>query len=104
MVWVWTVSLPVTLLNCPNVTQFSQPKFGSTGLDSTGILLWVVGMVMESVSDVQKYRFRKAHGSDGAVCDTGFFAWSRHPNYFGEIIIHFGKRDRIGHYPTSNGL
>ncbi|KAF2739344.1 DUF1295-domain-containing protein [Polyplosphaeria fusca] len=88
MIWVWTVSLPVTILNSPNVTQFDQPKFG-TGRDIAGVVLYAIGLVMESVSDIQKYRFRSAHGSDGAVCDVGFFAWSRHPNYFGEIIIQF---------------
>jgi hypothetical protein len=45
---------------------------------------------MGSVSDIQKYRFRSAHQHDGAVCDVGFFAWTRHPNYFGEMIIQFG--------------
>lgn len=90
MVWVWTVSLPVTFLNSPNVTQFPQPKFG-TGCDIAGVILFVIGFVMESVSDVQKYRFRTAHGSDGAVCDVGFFNWTRHPNYFGEMAIQFGK-------------
>ncbi|KAH7399360.1 hypothetical protein BKA66DRAFT_161793 [Pyrenochaeta sp. MPI-SDFR-AT-0127] len=89
MFWVWTVSLPVTILNSPNVTQFDQPGFG-TGRDIAGIILWSIGFIMESVSDIQKYRFRNAHGSDGAVCDVGFFAWTRHPNYFGEIIIQFG--------------
>ena len=89
MFWVWTVSLPVTILNSPNVTQFNQPSFG-TGRDIAGIILWSIGFTMESVSDVQKYRFRTAHGSDGAVCNVGFFAWTRHPNYFGEIIIQFG--------------
>src|ERR1700753_2091468 len=29
MVWVWTVSLPVTILNSPNVTKFRQPAFGT---------------------------------------------------------------------------
>ncbi|EDU50538.1 repeatmulti-domain protein [Pyrenophora tritici-repentis] len=89
MFWVWSVSLPVTILNSPNVTQFNQPDFG-TGRDIAGIILWSIGFIMESVSDIQKYRFRTAHGSDGAVCNVGFFAWTRHPNYFGEIIIQFG--------------
>lgn len=88
MIWVWTCSLPVTILNSPNVTQYGQPDFG-TGRDIAGVILYTIGMVMESVSDIQKYRFRTAHGSDGAVCDVGFFAWTRHPNYFGEIIIQF---------------
>lgn len=81
--------MPVTILNSPNVTKFYQPKFG-TGCDIAGVILWGIGFIMESVSDIQKYRFRTAHGSDGAVCDVGFFAWTRHPNYFGEIIIQFG--------------
>ena len=89
MFWVWTVSLPVTILNSPNVTKFSQPNFG-TGLDIAGVVLYSIGLIMESVSDIQKYRFRNAHGSDGAFCDIGFFSWTRHPNYFGEIIIQFG--------------
>lgn len=88
MFWVWTVSLPVTILNSPKVTQFNQPGFG-TGHDIAGVVLYSIGLIMESASDVQKYRFRSAHGSDGAVCDVGFFALSRHPNYFGEIIIQF---------------
>lgn len=87
MIWVWTVSLPVTILNSPNVTQYPQHDFG-TGRDIAGVILFVIGFVMESVSDVQKYKFRKSH--DGhAVCDVGFFKVSRHPNYFGEIIIQF---------------
>ncbi|KAH7060601.1 hypothetical protein B0J12DRAFT_716890 [Macrophomina phaseolina] len=88
MLWVWTVSLPVTILNSPNVTRFGQPAFG-TGRDITGVILYAIGFIMESVSDVQKYRFRSRHGRDGAVCDVGFFAWTRHPNYFGEILIQF---------------
>ncbi len=52
---------------------------------------------MESVSDAQKYRFRSAHGNDGSVCDAGFFSWSRHPNYFGEIIIQFGNLSSSSH-------
>lgn len=89
MIWVWTVSLPITILNSPKVTRFAQPTFG-TGCDIAGTVLWSIGFLMESVSDVQKYRFRAAHSHDGAVCDVGFFAWTRHPNYFGEILIQFG--------------
>lgn len=44
---------------------------------------------MEAVSDVQKYNFRKIHNGRAPICDKGFFAWSRHPNYFAEIVIQF---------------
>ncbi|KAM5343019.1 hypothetical protein ACJ41O_013985 [Fusarium nematophilum] len=89
MLWVWTVSLPVTLINSPSVTRYPQHGFG-TGRDVAGVVLWTVGFVMEGVSDVQKYRFRSTHDAEH-VCDRGLFAFSRHPNYFGEIIMQFGK-------------
>lgn len=91
MIWVWTVSLPVTLLNSPNITQYDQVKFG-TGRDIGGIILFAVGFFMEVVADAQKYVFRNSHDRS-AVCDGGLFAVSRHPNYFGEIILHFGKQN-----------
>jgi steroid 5-alpha reductase family enzyme len=90
MLWVWIVSLPVTVLNSPNVTQYPQPAFG-TGRDIAGVILFAIGFTMESVSDVQKYLFRSRVSDKSAICDKGFFAWTRHPNYFGEIIIQFGK-------------
>lgn len=89
MVWVWTCSLPVTVLNSPNVTKFPQPAFG-TGRDVAGVVLFAIGFFMESVSDVQKYGFRSKPENKGRVCDIGLFTWTRHPNYFGEIIIQFG--------------
>ncbi len=90
MIWVWTVSLPITVLNSPNVTRFPQPAFG-TGRDIAGVVLYAIGFTMESVSDIQKYLFRSRNTDKSAICDKGFFSWSRHPNYFGEIIIQFGK-------------
>ena len=90
MLWVWIVSLPVTILNSPNVTKFQQPKFG-TGRDIAGVILFAIGFFMESVSDIQKYRFRSRPENKGKVCDIGLFTWTRHPNYFGEIIMQFCK-------------
>ncbi|OTA86678.1 hypothetical protein M434DRAFT_81971 [Hypoxylon sp. CO27-5] len=88
MLWVWTCSLPVTVLNSPAVQQYSpQASFG-TGRDIAGVVLFAIGFIMESVSDVQRFVFR-SRNDKSAVCDSGFFYWSRHPNYFGEIIIQF---------------
>ncbi|KAI1876161.1 uncharacterized protein JN550_001657 [Neoarthrinium moseri] len=87
MIWVWTVSLPVTVLNSPNVQRYPQVPFG-TGRDIAGIILFAIGFIMESVSDVQKFIFRQRNDKT-AICDKGFFYFSRHPNYFGEIIIQF---------------
>ncbi|XWW92573.1 hypothetical protein V2A60_000498 [Cordyceps javanica] len=91
MLWVWTVSLPVTLINAPAVARYPQTSFG-TGRDIAGVVLFAVGFVFEAGSDVQKYLFRSKQTRESnrtAVCDSGFFALSRHPNYFGDIIIQW---------------
>lgn len=57
--------------------------------DALAIALWVLGFAVEAISDSQKRRFRKAHGSEKFV-NTGLWALSRHPNYLGEIILWTG--------------
>lgn len=87
MLWVWICSLPVTILNSPAVQAYPQPAFG-TGRDIAGVIMYAIGLGMESLSDMQRYRFR-SKGDRDAVCDGGLFYVSRHPNYFGEIIVQF---------------
>lgn len=75
---VWIVSLPVTILNSPNIQQYDQPAFDKA-TDIIGIIGFAIGLTMEAVSDVQKYRFKGAHKEQpNAVCDVGFYKWSRH--------------------------
>ena len=90
MLWVWIVSLPVTVLNSPAVRAYPQHAFG-TARDIAGVILFALGFLAEALSDVQKYRFRSVHKDRAEICDKGLFAWSRHPNYFGEIIAQFGE-------------
>ncbi|PNS20428.1 7-dehydrocholesterol reductase [Sphaceloma murrayae] len=88
MFWVWTVSLPVTLLNSPNVTRFIQPRFGR-GSDIAGVIFFVIGFLMEAMADIEKYRFKMRHKGPKEICDKGFWGFSRHPNYAGEILVQF---------------
>lgn len=91
MLWVWTVSLPVTILNSPNVLRYSQPSFGKA-TDIIAIIIFVLAFGLEAISDAQKYRFKQGPGKEpGAVCDVGFFKLSRHPNYFAEIMTQVCK-------------
>ena len=55
---------------------------------------------METVSDAQKYRFKMANPDKKAVCNVGFFSWTRHPNYFGEIIIQFCELGPVIQYES----
>lgn len=49
------VSLPLTVLNSPAVTNRGQPAFG-TASDILGIIIWVIGWLIESIADIQKVR------------------------------------------------
>lgn len=55
-----------------------------------GIALWVIGFSVEAVADRQKRTFRKNPENKGRFISSGLWAWSRHPNYFGEILLWTG--------------
>ena len=55
-----------------------------------GAAMWVVGFVVEVVADRQKSRFRADPANEGRFINTGLWARSRHPNYFGEILLWSG--------------
>jgi steroid 5-alpha reductase family enzyme len=59
-------------------------------LDAVGLAVWVGGFAIESVADRQKRRFRSRPENAGRFISTGLWAWSRHPNYFGEIVLWTG--------------
>ncbi|MBB33580.1 MAG: hypothetical protein CL455_08010 [Acidimicrobiaceae bacterium] len=55
-----------------------------------GAILWVSGFAIEVIADQQKKKFRREAKNKGKFIHTGLWAWSRHPNYFGEIILWIG--------------
>ena len=55
-----------------------------------GFLLWVFGFAIEIVADSQKSRFNANPDNKGKFIQTGLWSRSRHPNYFGEIILWVG--------------
>jgi len=55
-----------------------------------GALLWAAGFIFEVVADLQLYRFKADSKNRGRVMDRGLWAWSRHPNYFGETLVWWG--------------
>lgn len=55
-----------------------------------GIAIWLAGFAIEVVADAQKQRFRSDPANRGRFISSGLWAWSRHPNYFGEIVLWIG--------------
>lgn len=56
-------------------------------LDALALSLWLVGFVFEAGGDYQLTRFRQNPLNRGKVLDTGLWAYTRHPNYFGDACI-----------------
>lgn len=65
----------------------SQAQFPN-GIEFFGIILALMGILFETISDQQLQRFKSNY--PGQVCDTGLWQYSRHPNYFFEWIIWCG--------------
>ena len=55
-----------------------------------GSILWLVGFFVEVLADHQKSQFNREPANSGKFVRTGLWAWSRHPNYFGEIMLWAG--------------
>ena len=55
-----------------------------------GLALWIFGFSIEVIADRQKRVFKKNQQKDKEFITSGLWAWSRHPNYFGEITLWIG--------------
>ncbi|CAF3017710.1 unnamed protein product [Rotaria sp. Silwood2] len=92
ILWVWTVSLPVTLLNSPAASIPSQgggnPTLGTR--DIVGIILWSIGFICEVVPDFHKFIWRFSKPPKSQFMHYGLWKFSRAPNYFGEILLWWG--------------
>jgi steroid 5-alpha reductase family enzyme len=70
------------------ITGAERQSIGWIGI--AGIVVWVIGFAIEAVADQQKSAFKRNPANDGRFITTGLWAWSRHPNYFGEITLWTG--------------
>jgi steroid 5-alpha reductase family enzyme len=70
------------------ITTTTREPLGPFAL--VGLLIWILGFAIEAVADAQKNRFRANPENKGKFIQTGLWAKSRHPNYFGEIVLWIG--------------
>lgn len=82
-VLMWVVSLPVQFGSAHNDTPIGP-------VAAMGIMVWIVGLVFETVGDAQLAAFKKDPSNQGKVMDKGLWSLTRHPNYFGDSLMWWG--------------
>lgn len=59
-------------------------------LDYLGTIIFLKGLIIESLGDFQLLIFKKKPSNKGKIMTTGIWKYSRHPNYFGEALLWWG--------------
>jgi steroid 5-alpha reductase family enzyme len=80
-VLIMIISLPLLGIN-------SSTSSGDLNLlDFLGIIVWLIGFAFEAGGDFQLARFKRDFANKGKVLNTGFWKYTRHPNYFGDAVV-----------------
>jgi steroid 5-alpha reductase family enzyme len=79
----WVVMLPAIYFFVNSNNKFHW-------LILIGLAIWLKGFVVETVADLQKFKFNNNPKNKGQWISSGFWGISRHPNYYGEILIWVG--------------
>jgi len=85
---IWIVSLG--FIEGLTASESEVVAATSSFLFPLGVILWAIGLVMQTVADAQKFSFRNQVSNDGKYMDRGLFSIVRFPNYTGEILVWIG--------------
>jgi steroid 5-alpha reductase family enzyme len=89
----WIAVMQATLgviMALPGVWANTHLSLPLNSLDLFGTIVWAVGFFFESVGDYQLYWFMKNPANKGHIMTQGLWHYTRHPNYFGEILMWWG--------------
>lgn len=89
---VWTIqAIWVTLTAAAAIIAITSTERKALGIFAIiGFIVWIIGFLFEVVADYQKRQFRRNPANRGKFIQSGLWSKSRHPNYFGEIMLWVG--------------
>ena len=80
----WLISTPLAAVNY----YAADKPIGA--IDIVALLLWLTGFIFEAGGDWQLSRFKSNPANKGKLLQTGFWKYTRHPNYFGDAAVWWG--------------
>ena len=83
-------AITVYLVMLPGILFFNSTNNGLNIGMLVGFIFWLTGLIIESIADYQKMIFFKFNDHKKCWINTGLWYYSRHPNYFGEIMVWLG--------------
>jgi steroid 5-alpha reductase family enzyme len=81
--FMWIISLPIILVSMAKNQPISP-------FILVGSIVWLIGFVFESIGDYQLMLFIKQRQNKSDIMQTGLWKYTRHPNYFGEVLVWWG--------------
>ena len=90
MTWTMQGLWVFLTLSCALAALTGAARVPLGPLSLSGVAVWIAGFAIEVLADQQKRAFRRDPANRGRFIDRGLWAWSRHPNYFGEIVLWCG--------------
>jgi steroid 5-alpha reductase family enzyme len=82
--------ISVTIIMAGAILAISSDVRNFNWASIAGLAVWLSGLAIEAIADIQKYKFNQKPANKGKWIDGGLWYYSRHPNYFGEILVWIG--------------
>ena len=81
--FMWIISLPIIVVSMAQNQAISPFALA-------GSIIWLIGFAFESIGDYQLMLFIKHKQNKSDIMQTGLWKYTRHPNYFGEVLVWWG--------------
>lgn len=78
------------IINAPSLFLSIWSTHGYTAQFAVGIVIASLGLLIETIADMQLFLYKRLPENKGTFCKSGLWRYSRHPNYFGEAAFNWG--------------
>jgi steroid 5-alpha reductase family enzyme len=93
--FMWIISVPIIVVSMAKHQAISP-------FILAGSIIWFIGFAFESIGDYQLMLFIKQRQNKSDIMQTGLWKYTRHPNYFGEVLVWWGICIMV--LPLQNGI